>query len=68
MATYKQIQDWVQREHGFRPKTCWIAHCKELKGLSLRPAWNRGSGRQVPCPQEKLPAIFAAFRHFGMAE
>ena len=27
---YRQIQDWVKAEYGFTPKTCWIAHCKEL--------------------------------------
>ena len=68
MATYRQIQDWVQREHGSQPKTCWIAHCKEVKGLPLQTACNRGGGRQEPCPDEKRPMVFAAFRHFGMAE
>ena len=68
MATYKQIQGWVQREHGFQPKTCWIAHCKELKGLPLRAACNRRGGRQERCPKEKQPMVFSALRHFRMAE
>lgn len=67
MATYGQIQDWVQREHGFLPKTGWIAHCMEPNGLPLRTGWNRAGGRQEPCPEEKRAVVFAAFRHFGMA-
>ena len=68
MATYRQIQDWVKAKHGFVPKTCWIAHCKELAGLPVREAPNRsGEEREEPCPREaKCDAIMAAFRHFGM--
>lgn len=67
MATYKEIQDWIRDQYGWKPKTCWIAHCKELKGLPVRPAPNRlGSAREVPCPVNKRPPIYDAFRHFGM--
>jgi hypothetical protein len=65
---YMEIQKWVYRRHGFIPKTCWIAHCKELCGLPLGIAANRqqGAGRSDPCPLEKQVAIKQAFRHFGM--
>jgi hypothetical protein len=67
MATYKQIQDWVKKEYGFDPKTCWIAHVKELSGLPVRRAWNRrGAKRENPCPPEKVESIREALRHFGM--
>jgi hypothetical protein len=67
MATYEDIQRWVRKTYGWVPKTCWIAHCKELNGLPRRDAPNReGSQRMVPCPPDKRPAIEAAFRHFGM--
>ena len=67
MATYKEIQDWVRQQYDGVPKTCWIAHCKELAGLPRQDAWNRqGSTRKVPCPLEKLEPIFAAFQHFKM--
>ena len=66
MATYKQIQAWIREEYGWQPKTCWIAHCKQIKGLPLRTAWNRSGERQVPCPVNKRQAIFNAFDHFGM--
>jgi len=66
-ATYKQIQAWVKSEHRFVPKTCWIAHCKELNGLPLGRAPNRQGLRRVePCPPAKRHAIEDALRHFGM--
>ncbi len=70
MATYKEIQNWVQKKHDWLPKTCWIAHCKELSGLPVRKAHNRQNNmkRMVPCPPQKKAAIFAAFRHFGMID
>ena len=67
MATYDEIQDWVKAEYGFAPKTCWIAHCKELAGLPVRSAPNRRGGtRAVPCPRAKRQPIMCALRHFKM--
>ncbi len=67
LATYSEIQDWVKQNDGWKPKTCWIAHCKELKGLPVKKAANRkGNKLLVPCPENKRIAIEAAFRHFGM--
>ena len=66
-STYREIQDWVKKTYGWQPKTCWIAHCKALKGLPVRTAWNRqGRARVEPCPPDKRRAIFKAFEHFGM--
>jgi hypothetical protein len=54
---------------GFRPETCWNAHCKELYGLPLDAAQNRlGANRAKPCPPEKRVAIKKAFGHFGMLQ
>ncbi len=66
MATYEQIQERIERKHGWVAQTCWIAHCKELKGLRVRQAHNRRGAREKPCPADKRPAIFEAFRHFEM--
>lgn len=67
MASYEEIQEWVKRQFGFTPETCWIAHCKEIYGLPLRNAPNRqGRNRVKPCPPEKRPAIKKAFEHFRM--
>jgi len=34
MATDAEIQKFVQRHHGFIPKTGWIAHVKEVHGIA----------------------------------
>ena len=69
MATYKKIQDWVKREYGFVPKSCWIADVKEQAGLPVRKAHNRKSDERVyPCPTEKSKAIQAALLHFKVLE
>lgn len=67
MATYSQIQAYVRDQFGFTPKSCWIAHVKEILGLPVRKAWNRTSNeRNEPCPPDKVEAIREAFRIFGM--
>jgi hypothetical protein len=68
MSTYREIQAFVQRHHGFIPKTSWIAHVKTLHGSPTRRAANRaGQGRRVvPRPPEKREAIERALRHFGL--
>jgi hypothetical protein len=56
--TYAEIAECVERRYGFVPKTCWIAHVKELWGLPVRLAPNRQSQtRMVPCPAKKRSAI-----------
>ena len=67
MATYKEIQSFVKANYGFIPKTCWIAHVKEIEGLPIRRAWNRKSKeRQDPCPSDKIGSIRDALFHFNM--
>lgn len=68
MATYKQIQEYVKVTYGFTPKTCWIAHMKEVMGMGSRVAVNRIdlNKRTHPCPKEKQTYIEEAFRHFNM--
>ena len=55
MATDTEIQKFVQRHHGFIPKTGWIAHVKEIHGILTRREANRARrGRNIePCPGEK---------------
>lgn len=67
-ATYKAIQGWVRDSFGFVPKTCWIAHLKELLGLPVRAAPNRMrlDSRSNPCPESRKAALIAAFIHFGL--
>lgn len=68
MATYKEIQDFVKKKHGYIPKTCWIAHCKEVLGISVKMANNRISPekRTHPCPEKKIGDIKEAFIYFKM--
>jgi hypothetical protein len=65
--TYGNIRAWVYAHHGFSPRTGWIAHTKELNGLTLRPTHNRRDSTRVdPCPLERRAAIEEALRHFGI--
>jgi hypothetical protein len=68
MATYKEIQEYVKNQYGYTPKTCWIAHMKEINGLKPKIANNRHStnSRVHPCPIEKQKDIREAFLHFKM--
>jgi hypothetical protein len=68
MATYRQIQDYVKRQDGFVPKSCWIAHVKEMLGLKPRVSPRRYDSkvRQVSCPPDRVKPIQEALRHFGM--
>jgi len=68
MATYKTIQAYVKETYGFVPKSCWIAHMKEVCGIPVRQSPNRKSSdkREVPCPPDKMDAIKNAFVHFKM--
>jgi hypothetical protein len=67
MATYKEIQAYVKKEHGICVRTCWIADIKEKRGLPVRRAWNRHrEGRDNPCPEDKSDFIEEAMDHFGM--
>lgn len=67
MATYKAVQEDVRKRHGRAVKTCWIAHVKELNGLSPRIAPNRVSAdRKFPCPDDVRPLIEDSMRRLGM--
>lgn len=68
MATYKEIQYYIKEKKGYEPKTCWIAHMKEVCGLNPRVSPNRISlsSRNHPCPFDKQNDIREAFIHFKM--
>ena len=68
MATYKEIQEYIKINYNFVPKTCWIAHMKEVYGLPVNIASNRYSlhNRKYPCPIDKQSAIYDAFKYFNM--
>ena len=68
MATHSEIQTFVQRRHGFIPKTRWIAHVKEVHGVPTVGGAKRARRHRAvePCPPEKREAIEEALRHFKM--
>ena len=68
MTTYKQIQEYIKQRHGYIPKTCWIAHMKELSGLHPKISHRRYSpdARVHPCPIAKQNDIKESFRYFKM--
>jgi len=68
MATYKQIQEYVKNTYGYTPKTCWIAHMKEICGLNPKVSYNRYSlkSRTNPCPPERQDDLRNTFKHFKM--
>jgi hypothetical protein len=67
MATYRDIQDDIRNRHGRVVKTCWIAHVKELNGLSPQVAPNRQSSlRRYPCPDDARPLIEESMRRLGI--
>jgi len=66
MTTYEEIQDYIKQKYGFTPKTCWIAHVKQICGLPVRKAPNRIGERSHPCPSERIENIKDAFKHFKM--
>jgi len=70
MATYKEIRIDVQQHHGLYVQTCWIAHVKDLHGLSFRPSHNRQflDRHLTPCPDHVRPLIEDAMRRFRMIE
>ena len=61
MATYREIQEFVKREHNRTVKTCHIAHVKSELGLPMRErATSRP--RKYPCPDQYRPWIEEAMR------
>ncbi len=67
MASYKEIKNFIQEEHGIKIKSSWIAHAKEVYGIPVKKAGNRkGKERLWPCPKKNLPLIKEAFEHFDM--
>jgi hypothetical protein len=68
MATYKQIIADVLEHDKLYVQTPWIAHVKELNGLTFRPSHNRRfADRHLhPCPDHVRPLIEASLRRFKM--
>lgn len=65
--TYANIRDYVQKTHGMKVSTLYVAQMKAECGLETQ-ADRSGDKKQPKCPPEKREAILDAFRHFGMID
>lgn len=70
-ATYKKIQEYVEKKYGFKVHSAYIAEVKRMHGLDMHEAPNKVEQRKheyYSCPPEKVKAIEDALRHFGIIE
>ncbi len=68
-ATYKEIQEYVLKEHGLKVSNLCISQVKRKCGIEVGENYNlpkSEDSRQPQCPVEKEKAIRDALEHFGM--
>ena len=63
--TYANIRDYVQKTHGMKVSSLYVAQMKAECGLETQSD-RSGDKKQPKCPPEKREAILDAFRHFGL--
>ena len=69
-ATYKEIQEYVLKEHGLKVSNLYISQVKRKCGIEVGENYNlpkSEDSRQPQRPEEKEKAIRDALEHFGMA-
>ena len=66
-ATYSEIKEWIEENYGLKVSSLYIGQVKDMCGLSKERESKNSVEYKVPqCPPEKIDAIKAAFKHFGM--
>ena len=67
IVRYKDIISYVYLKYKYKPKTCWIAHVKEILGIDMKFANNRIDvlKRKNPCPIDKINHIKEAFEELS---
>ena len=68
-ATYKEIQEYVLKEHGLKVSNLYISQVKRKCGIEVGENYNlpkSEDSRQPQCPVEKEKAIRDALEHYGM--
>lgn len=68
-ATYKEIQEYVLKEHVLKVSNLYISQVKRKCGIEVGENYNlpkSEDSRQPQCPVEKEKAIRDALKHFGM--
>ena len=69
--TYKQIKEYVLKNHGLKVSSLYIANLKDELGLDKQFSYEEAemsAEKRPKCPPEKREAILDAFRHFGMID
>ena len=76
-GTYKEIQEYVLKEHGLKVSNLYISQvknaikkdCVRKCGIEVGENYNlpkSEDSKQPQCPEEKEKAIKDALEHFGM--
>lgn len=68
-ATYKEIQEYVLKEHGLKVSNLYISQVKRKCGIEVGENYNlpeSEDSRQPQCPAEKKKAIRETLGRFGM--
>ena len=68
-ATYKEIQEYVLKEHGLKVSNLYISQVKRKCGIEVGVNFNlskSNDAKQPQCPKEKEDAIVDALRFFRM--
>ncbi|PYG86768.1 23S rRNA (uracil1939-C5)-methyltransferase [Ruminiclostridium sufflavum DSM 19573] len=68
-ATYEEIKDHVENNHGLKVSSLYISQVKRKLGLEVGQSYNlpKSEDARVPnCPVEKEQAITDALKHFMM--
>ena len=68
-ATYKEIQEYVLKEHGLKVSNLYISQVKRKCGIEVGVNFNlskSNDAKQPQCPKEKEVAIVEALKAFKM--
>ncbi|MDY6279953.1 MAG: 23S rRNA (uracil(1939)-C(5))-methyltransferase RlmD, partial [Roseburia faecis] len=68
-ATYKEIQEYVLKEHGLKVSNLYISQVKRKCGIEVGVNFNlskSNDAKQPQCPKEKEEAIIEALKAFNM--
>ena len=68
-ATYKEIQEYVLKEHGLKVSNLYISQVKRKCGIEVGENYNLPKSEdstQPQCPEDKEKAIRDALEHLGM--
>ena len=65
-ATYKEIQEYVLKEHGLKVSNLYISQIKRKCGIEIGENYNLPKSEGARGPVEKEKAIRDALEHLGM--